>query len=199
MRKNLIDLFFMELNRELDRPADVIVTGAAAGALLGSVRPSVDIDFEMRVRSKKAGGKPADQAVRAAASRVGIATNYSEDISRWSMIDFLDYRKQALPYKKIGLLDVKFMAPEYWTIGKMVRYWELDVQDVRKVIRKRKISPDELVSLWARALRASPLSQACGEFRDHVTDFLKRYGKRLWGSAFDADAALDVFDRLRGK
>src|SRR3989338_8287822 len=116
MRKNLIDLFFYQLGREMKAPAEVILTGAAAGSLMGNVRQSIDIDFEIRPK-KKADPEYAlylQNLIEKIASRFGIATNYSEDINRWSMIDYLDYRKTATPYKKMGKLNVRIMAPEYW-------------------------------------------------------------------------------------
>ena len=48
MKGSKIDFFFSELDREFRKPAEVIVTGAACAALMGYVRPSADIDFEIQ-------------------------------------------------------------------------------------------------------------------------------------------------------
>jgi hypothetical protein len=203
MKRNIVDLFFRGLDRALSSRATVIVTGAAAGAIYGNVRHSVDIDFEIRLeRREKKGDQNQDEivegAIRDVSSKLGIAANYSDDISHWSMINYLNYRKSSVPYKKIGRMDIRLLAPEYWTIGKMARFLEIDVHDMIKVIKKKRLRPAPLVSLWARALRASPLSRAKGQFRRNVESFLNMQGKRLWGKTFDRQKAVDDFSRLAG-
>ena len=196
MKQSKIDSFFLELDHEFRKPAEVIITGAACAALMGYVRPSADIDFEIRL--KKSGSRDQDQALFARAvgqssKKTALAANYSEDISHWSMIDYLDYRKKAKPYKTFGRLRVKLMAPEHWTIGKMGRFLALDILDMRKVIQRKRLKPDALIKTWARAFRLSPLSLAKGQFRDHVIYFLQNYGKAVWGRAFDSEAAIHNF------
>lgn len=203
MRKNIVDLFFMELARDLPGPASVILTGAAAGAIYGNVRHSADIDFEIRFKGKKRkGDQGRDEIVqglmREISSKLAIAANYSDDISHWSMINYLDYRKSSMPYKKIGKIDVRLMAPEYWTIGKMTRFFEIDVRDIIKVIRSKRLRAGRLISLWARALRASPLSLTKGQFKRNVEQFLNRHGRNLWGTDFDKQKAVENFRSLAG-
>lgn len=200
MRKTLVDLFFLELDRRLSSPVSVLLTGAAAGAIYGNVRHSADIDFE--IRFKRNGGQSQDEILQGLigeiSSKLGIAANYSTDISHWSMIDYLNYRQTSMPYKKIGQIDIRLMAPEYWTIGKMTRFLEIDVNDITKVIKKRRLRAARLVPLWARALRASPLSLAKGQFKRNVEHFLNTYGKKVWGKAFDRKKAIHDFRRLAG-
>lgn len=203
MQKNIIDLFFVELDRGLPGPASVILTGAAAGAIYGNVRQSVDIDFEIRLKgNKRKRDQSRDEIVQGliheVSSKLGIAANYSDDISHWSMINYLNYRKTSISYKKIGQIDVRLMAPEYWTLGKMTRFLEIDVKDITKVIKKKRLRAGRLVSLWARALRASPLSLTKGQFRRNVENFINMHGKKLWGTAFDRQKAINDFRRLAG-
>jgi hypothetical protein len=198
MKKNIIDLFFLELAKQTTRPTEVIITGAVAGALHGHSRPSLDIDFEIRSKKEKddAYMEYLDGVVREITNRMKIRTNYGEDIGHWSMIDLLEYRKKSLPYKMIGCLDIRIMAPEYWTIGKMGRFLEIDIQDMVAVIRKKKIKPDEMVELWARALKASPMSLAKRDFLVHVKIFLKTYGRKTWGKTFSPEVFIEKFERL---
>lgn len=201
MKSRTVDLFFEKLDRGLQRPAEVIVTGAQAAALMGHLRPSLDIDFEIRLKEKQEG--PQDLAgieavIKHASEETGVAVNYSQDISHWSMIDYLDYRKTARLYKKIGRVTVRVIAPGHWTIGKMGRFLEVDIRDISKVIRKQKLAPGRLVGLWAEAFRASPLSLEKGRFRDNVFYFLKRYGKKLWGRGFSSERAIEDFKRAAG-
>jgi hypothetical protein len=201
MRKNIVDLFFLELDRGLSQPAHVILTGAAAGGIYGNIRHSIDIDFEIRL-NRKSGERSQEEKLQAVigkvSSNLGIAANYSDDIGHWSMIDYLDYRKTSIPYKKIGQMDIRLLAPEYWTIGKMTRFMEIDVKDILKVIKIKRLRPGPLVALWARAMRASPLSLAKGQFRRNVENFLKRHGKKLWGKSFDGEKAIENFRKLAG-
>lgn len=199
MKKRKIHQFFNELGRKLQKPADVILTGAAAGVIFGNVRPSLDIDFEIRLR----GGKGMDDsrlesAIKSSAAKARIDVNYSQDISHWSMINYLDYRKKALPYRTFGALQVKVMSPGHWTIGKMSRFLEIDIRDLVKVIKKKRLKPGFLIKLWARAFRSSGLSLEKGRFRDQVLDFLKRYGKKAWGKEFDSVRAARLFKKEAG-
>jgi len=200
VRRAVIEGFFKELDRALGRPADVILTGAAAGALWGNVRPSLDIDFEIRLKGEgKAEGRSLlEEAVQKACREAGIAANYSENIGHGSLIDFLDYRKAALPYKKIGRLKVRLMAPAHWTLGKMARFLEIDIRDLLKIIKRKRIAPVPLARLWGRALRQSSLSLATAQFRDHVIYFLNRHGKQAWGRSFNPAKALALFEKTAG-
>jgi len=196
VKQSKIDFFFSELDREFQKPAEVIITGAACAALMGYVRPSADIDFEIRLKKSSHSSQDKallERAVEQSSKKTALATNYSEDISHWSMINYLDYRKKAKPYKTFGRLRVKLMAPEHWTIGKMGRFLALDILDMRKVIQKMRLQSDALIKTWARAFRLSPLSLAKGQFRDHVLYFLRNYGKFVWGRTFDSEEAIGHF------
>lgn len=197
MKQNLIDRFFTELDRELGKKAEIILTGAAAGSLLGILRPSVDIDFEIRLKPRTKGRDrfKVQEAVRRASHKVGIAVNYSEDIGRWSMIDIGNYRETALPYQKMGQLEVKIIAPEHWTIGKMGRFYTVDIRDVLRMIRRRKLKAETLIPLWGKALHRSPLSLALGNFRRNITYFIECHGKEAWGKRFDPEQGTLLFQR----
>lgn len=194
MNKRQIDLFFKTLDHRLGLKANVIVTGASAGSLMGHIRPSVDIDFEILLSSKNPLTKARlESAIDRAAKVAGVAVNFSENMGGWSRINYLDYRKTAVPYKKIGKLKVKLIAPEYWTIGKMARFLELDIQDMIKIIKKKKLKPKSLIHIWTKAIRSSDLSLELGQFRDHIIYFLKTYAKKLWGSKTNASFLVEEF------
>lgn len=196
MTRRRIDAFFRELDKLLKRKAQVILVGASAGALMGHIRPSVDIDFEIRLSGSKRSGDELklEEAILQTARKIGVAVNFSGDISRWSMISFLDYQRTAVLYKKFGDLTVKLIAPEYWTIGKMARFLKLDIQDMTKIIRKKDLKPQKLMQIWKAALQDSDLCLELGQFRDHVRFFVEKYGHRLWGRSFDAQELLKDFD-----
>lgn len=185
MKKKQIDYFFRELDKELGLKAEVILIGASAGSLMGHIRPSVDIDFEIRCAKKNINKEQLAQKIQKTAEKASVAAQYSEDVSHWSMISYLDYRKTALPYKKFGKLNVKLIAPEYWTIGKMARYHVMDTDDIATIIKLKKIKPDSLLKVWKRAIDSSDLCLELGHFKKHAIDFLKTRGRKLWGKNFD--------------
>jgi hypothetical protein len=197
MRKKQMDLFFKQLSECLDLTCDVILLGASAGRLMGNIRPSKDIDFEITLRGKQANDlrEKMQAAVEQTSKLCQIEVNYSEFVGGWSRIDFLDYRESAIPYKTFGTIHVKVISPGHWTIGKMGRFLRLDVNDMLKIIRSKGLKPQPLISLWARAIKKSPLSLEVGQFRDHVVYFLKHYGKSLWGSEVDPAKLVNQFQR----
>ena len=199
MTPRTIDRFFRTLAREFPAPAHIIVTGAAAGSLWGHIRPSQDIDFGVRLIGKSPAGWERFQAALARTVRqTGIQVNYAEDIDRWSSITLLDYRRHTVPYRRVGALSVRLLDPVYWSIGKLGRYFDLDVDDVVRVFARRHVPAAAVIRVWARALRASPRSTAVTQFRNQVEHFLRTYGRSIWGRAFDAEAAVRRFHRLAG-
>ena len=191
-----IERFFKALSKECEVPVRVILTGAAAGALMGNVRPSRDIDFciELRSRGSKAWAK-IEQGLDRAVKLTGIPVNYAQDIDRWGQISLLDYRKQTLPYRRFGKVEVRLLDPRYWAIGKISRYLNPDILDLVAVLSKRRVSPDPLVKVWARALKKSPPSLARFQFKQHAEHFLKTYGRRIWGKGFDPSPTIQSFHR----
>lgn len=199
VKKKQIDLFFKELDRRLGLACEVVLVGAAAAKLMGHLRPSADIDFEIRPKRKTRDvPERIDRACREAAHRAQVAIQFSEYVGGWSQISFLDYRNTAPLYRKIGKLTIKRIAPEHWTIGKMARFHPLDRDDLIKLIRKQRLAPEKLARLWGRAARKSPLSLELGRFRDHVLDFLKHDAKRCWSKRMDSDRLITVFKKEAG-
>lgn len=197
--KEQVHEFFEVLSRELDRPARVILIGAAAGALWGSVRPSQDVDFEIQLVKPDASAKSNFQVVvQRTVERTGMQANYGEEIGRWGMISLLDYRRHTSLYRRFGKLEVRLLDPVYWAIGKLDRYVQSDVQDMETVLRSRKSPPDHAVRVWGRALRESPLSEAGLLFRKHVEHFLRTHGRTIWSRGFDPAEAIRAFRRHAG-
>ena len=196
MNPRAIDRFFDTLANEFGGPATLIVTGAAAGSLWGHIRPSQDIDFGLRLGGHHRGGWERFQAaVNRTVQRTGIQANYAEDIDRWSSITLLDYRRHTAPYRRFGKLNVRLLDPVYWSIGKLGRYFDLDVDDVVRVLKRKRVPADSTIRVWARALRKSPRSTAITQFRNQVEHFLRTYGKTIWGRSFDPEAAIRQFHR----
>lgn len=199
MTRRQIKRFFKAFARRVDQPATVLLTGAAAGSLMGSSRPSLDVDFEVVLspRSQRR-WEAIEQAVAEASQETGIAAQFGEEIGRWSLISLLDYARHTRPYQRFGTVEVRLLEPAYWAIGKLARYLDPDVRDLVQVLRRQRLAPEPLARLWGRALRESPRSTACWAFRRQVEHFLATHGRAIWGPSFDAAAAIAAFHRAAG-
>ena len=199
MKSPQADRFFSRLAKELDKPAVVILTGAVAGAIFGNVRSSADIDFAIDLKRRGKGDwDRIDAALRRTSRVTGINVQYARDIDRWGMISLLDYKKKTLPYRKFGGIDVRTMDPPHWAIGKFTRYLEQDVQDLVVVFKAKKVPLLRLTQTLGRALKQSPPSSQCFQFRRHIEHFLQEYGREIWGVRFNTAVAIRSFHRYAG-
>jgi hypothetical protein len=125
-----------------------------------------------------------EKAVHQAESETGIGTQFSENIDRWSQVSYLDYRKHLKKYKKFQQIEVFLLNPYFWSIGKITRYWDSDIQDMIAVFKKEKVDPVQLAKLWRQALQQSPRSTELFLTKQHVVQFFTTYGARIWGDSF---------------
>lgn len=176
MDKKDIDRFFRELSNRIHEPLKVVLTGGVASWFMGGNRPTRDIDF---------GIVPATERIQKALNEVsrelGIAIQYSDDMQRWGMINIPDSERGVKLYKKFGSISVYLLAPDRWAIGKLTRYREADVEDLRNVLKKQKPPLQKTLNLWKQALAESPASSQQQLFKNQVNHFLKSYGKKIWG------------------
>ena len=199
MTPRRIEHFLGVLARELGVPARAYVTGAAAAALWGRVRPSVDVDLGIELVG--GGERPAGgwQVVEAAVDRTrrltGIPANVAEDIDRWGMITLLDYRRSSRRYRRFEKLEVRLLNPTNWAIGKLTRFLDSDIRDVTAVFRAKSVPAPAAARTWGRALRASPASTTQMQFRRNVVYFFTHQGRSIWGRAFDPTPAIRAFER----
>jgi hypothetical protein len=199
MNPKEIERFFKGVAKDYPEEATVYLTGAAAGALMGGVRPSMDVDFGVELKSGTA--KQWDQlsaAIEKNKALTGLGSNYDEDIDRWGMITLMDYQKHAPLFKQYGKLKVRVLEPAYWSIGKMTRYLQPDIADMEMVFRKKKVLATALTAVWGKALKASPRSASLLLFRKQVEDFLIHSGPKIWGKVFDSVGAIKKFHQNAG-
>lgn len=196
MKRAQIEGFFVVLARELGVPGRAYVTGAAAAALWGHGRPSVDIDLGLELRNKTSGWWERAAAALTRSSRLtGIPVSAAEDIDRWGMITLLDYRRTSRSYRRFDHLDVRLLHPVQWSIGKLTRNLDADMHDVVAVFRGQKVAASTAARTWGRALRASPPSTSQWQFAENVDRFFADEGRRIWGRQFDAKDAIQRFRR----
>jgi hypothetical protein len=199
MNPKEIERFFKDVDKGFQGKATIFLTGAAAGSLMGEIRPSLDIDFAVELGKKDARAWD-DLAAAVERSKVlsGVSADYSEDIDRWGSITLLDYKKHARLFKKIGSLTLKVLEPAYWSIGKMTRYLQPDIDDMIAVFKAQKEDPARLARVWGEALRKSPRSEKQFRFRSQVEQFFTQYGTRVWGKGFEARKAIEQFHKNAG-
>ncbi len=199
MTKGQIGQFFTIVGAEFHKSARIILTGAAAGTIMGSTRPSLDIDFGIELRKfSRENWQKLESAIQKAIEKTGIQANYAEDIDRWGMITLHDYRRRVTLYKKYGKLSIYVLDPAYWSIGKMTRFLDPDIQDMLLVFRKQKVPPGRLARVWGNALRESPRSIFLTRFRSQVEAFYLTYGKKIWGKDFDPSRSIGQFYSASG-
>lgn len=188
MRKGDIDRYFREVARVMNLPVSVYLTGGVASWFMGGGRPTRDIDFGFRVSGRGAGS--VGPLLGAVSERMGIPVQFSEDISRWGMIDLPDYEKKATFYKRFGKVSVYLLDVGSWSIGKLSRYYESDVSDLVAVLKRQRPNPRGLLKLWAHALKKSPRSSEQFLFVRNIQDFMNHYSAKIWGRRIDAKELL---------
>jgi hypothetical protein len=187
--------YFAALAKEVETPLVLALTGGIASNILADERTTDDIDFAI-LRYVKKDWPATETLLRRLAKKHGIAIQYHEDIGRWSMVSFLDWRKHSLPYKKAGMLEVRVLDPYYWSIGKITRGTERDLKDLRAVIRKRGLDWKKLARLWARALRESPISIRLSNVLRQMELFLRESKKNVFEKGYNPEKAVGYFKKL---
>jgi hypothetical protein len=90
------------------------------------------------------------------------------------------------------------LDPAFWSIGKMTRFIDPDIQDMIQVFRKKRVSPARLAKVWGKALKESPRSITLIRFRHHVESFFESYGTKIWGREFNSSKAINQFHKSAG-
>ena len=185
-----IDHFFKDLNRRIGRRVRVLLTGGAAGILQGMQRATLDIDFEIRLKrggsksGARRGWESVQRAIEDTARATGITPQYDEDIGKWSSIALPS--KRSFLYRDFGKVEVRILIPELWAVGKLTRYLSTDIQDLRAVLKRTKVTSATAVATWGRALGMSPASNSQAMFRRQVETFLDQYAREIWGQGEDS-------------
>ncbi len=188
--------FTAALARRLPCPVKLTLTGGSEALLLGGNRPTGDIDFELTVsgRSERFWAD-IETAVAAAATEVAVVVQYSTDIDRWSPVAIPTRRRAGRLHRRLGRLSVHLLDPICWAVYKLARYLDSDVDDLRAVLRRQRVSSAALARLCGTCLRTSPRSTQLFLFRKQVEHFFREHGRAVWGRGFEDDRAIAVFRR----
>ncbi len=193
MKKKDIDYFFKAASKRVQIPAKIYLTGGIASWFMGGKRPTQDIDFALQCEKQ---WEETARVLRETSEGLKIAIQFSEDISRWGMIGYSNFRKGARLYKNFGKISVFLLDPIIWSVGKITRYTADDIKDMEAVFKKMKVKPENLVKLWAQALLESPRSSAQSLFVKKVRDFLENSGLKIWGKKFEPKHFFDIFMKI---
>lgn len=193
MKRQQVDQFFAELSKQWSHLTRILLVGGAGALVMGGVRPTLDVDFEVQFLSKQNSWDLFQEAVRAATQKVGIEAQYAESIERWSSVTLGDYRNHVERVGTYGKLEVCVLDPEYWSIGKMARYWDQDVQDMIAVFKRRKPDPMKLAQIWTDAIRHSPKSTQLMLAKKQALHFFKTFGEEIWGDSLSLERIQGLF------
>jgi hypothetical protein len=119
--------------------------------LLGSSRPTGDIDFGVAVVTKRSAYEQiwteVEAAIAAASQAAGVTVQYSTDIDRWSSITMPNYQRHTRLYRQFGTVGVYLLEPIYWAIPKLARYLDTDASDIQTVLRAYLLGDPEAGAL----------------------------------------------------
>ena len=199
MNQKAIDRYFKELSKHFHHPCRILLTGAGAGVIMGHVRATMDVDFAVRFTSKKnVLWSEFEKAVSLAKQKTQISAQYAQDIDRWSAITYLDYERHTKKYRTFGPIKIEMLDPLYWAIGKLTRFLDSDIQDLVIEFKKQSVSWRKLAPLLGLALKKSPKSDACGQFKKQVEYFFYSSGPTIWKKNYDPSEALSLFHQSAG-
>lgn len=197
-----LDAFFEALAARVPCRVKLILTGGAEALLLGSTRPTGDLDFGITlittVKAYERHWAEVETDIAAASRVTGVTVQYSTDIDRWSAIAMPNYHRHTRLHRRFGRVWVHLLEPAYWAVPKLARYLDTDAADIQSVLRAQGVKPMPLARLCGRALRTSPRSSAQFSFRQHVEHFFRTHGTTVWGSSFDVEGAVCAFQRAAG-
>ena len=188
MNLSQAEAYFSELGRRLPAQTVIVLTGGIAASLLADARTTDDIDFAVIKPLVRHWDAVAALLQNMAAKR-GIQVQFSEDLDRWGAVSLLDWKRHTRLHRKSGKLEIRILDPLYFSIGKITRGTQRDVDDLVAVLKAQKVGWEPLVKLWAKALKKSPRSTALPLVKRQMLGFLRAQGPTIW-KPFDPDEAV---------
>src|SRR5438093_8410991 len=94
-----LDAFFAALAVRVPCRVKLILTGGAEALLLGSTRPTDDLDFEITLITAATAHEQqwteVEAAIAGASQATRVTVQYSTDIDRWSSITMPNYQRHT--------------------------------------------------------------------------------------------------------
>lgn len=132
-------LAFEEFLAKKDEAIELLLIGGLAMSVYGISRFTVDIDAEIKC-SEKIYYELLDHL-----KEEGLAFNIGENIAGWGIIPIPEgYRERATIAYKGKRLVIKVLDPADFIFSKLLRGTEQDFADAIDVIKKFRITPDDI-------------------------------------------------------
>lgn len=174
--------FFEEVGKQLKSPVRVVLTGGAVLGIYAQARFTQDLNFAVEAAE---GFEAAVEIFERVAVKHDLDLQYSEDIGNWSQLSLLDWRQNTIHLGTYWKLTVDVLSPLYFSLGKIARSMEQDLQDISDVFRAKNVRGEDVVALWIRALKESPKSSAIPAIKKYMKEFLSTGGRGIWDNGAD--------------
>jgi hypothetical protein len=155
--------FLEEVGRRCPQPADLVLLDGSALCLLGSPRPTLDIDYVGDDLTKN----ELQQCIDQVALDMGIMVEAVPIAGFVPLPEDAEQRK--LSVGQFGAVQVYIFDPYSMALSKIDRGFDTDIEDVVFLIQRGFIRFDHLRTLVGEALeRAGEFSMSKPEMRDHL-------------------------------
>jgi hypothetical protein len=192
MNLSQAEAYFTELGKHLPTHTVIVLTGGIAAGILADARTTDDIDFAL-VKPLVKHWEAVSTLLHKMAKKRGIEIYFSEDMDRWSSVTLLDWKRHHRLHRITGDLEVRVLDPLYFSIGKIARGTQRDVDDIEAVFKAQKVEWKPLVKLWAKALKKSPRSSVLPSAKKQMERFLTESGPKIWGKNFKPSSSIEIF------
>jgi hypothetical protein len=160
-----IRAFLEEVGKRYPQAADLILLGGSALCLLGSARPTLDIDYVGNDLRKTELQQLIDR----------IASEMQIEIEAVPIDEFVpvpaDAQSRWLPVGRFGLIDVFIMDPYTIALSKLDRGFDTDIEDILFLLHKKLITFEELELITVTALeKAKEFALISTNVRAHLDE-----------------------------
>jgi Nucleotidyltransferase of unknown function (DUF6036) len=158
-----IRTFLAEVGKRYPQAAHLILLGGSALCLLGSSRPTLDIDYVGNDLRKN----ELQQLIDLVAQEMQI------ELEAVPIDEFVpvpaDAQSRWLPVGRFGLIDVFIMDPYTMALSKLDRGFDTDIEDVRFLLHQKLITFEQLELVTATALeKAKEFAMVSANVRAHL-------------------------------
>lgn len=160
-----ITAFLEEVGKRYPQAAHLILLGGGALCLLGSSRPTLDIDYVGNDLSKNELQQLIDL----------IAQEMQIEIEAVPIDEFVpvpsDAQSRWLPIGRFGLIDVFIMDPYTIALSKLDRGFDTDIEDILFLLHQKLITLEQLELVTATALeKAKEFAMVSANVRAHLEE-----------------------------
>ncbi|MCB0183193.1 MAG: hypothetical protein KDE31_02955 [Caldilineaceae bacterium] len=166
---NQIHALLTEVGRRYQQPATLLLLGGGALRLLGSSRPTLDLDYVGHDLHKTALQQVVEQ----------VAQEMQLEVEAVPIEEFVplpdDAQERRLVVGQFGTIDVNILDPYTIALSKIDRGFETDLEDILFLIQQGLVTLAKLESVVAdAALRAQEFDLSPTALREHLQDLRNR-------------------------